>query len=525
MLKGIRFYLVITVSLMSFIFISRISAIGKTPAIWGNLEPGPYAVGFKTIEKYDYSRVSRLKRDYFGRPLDGERARPIQVCIWYPAESTTELPPMVYGEYAFPYPEDSRLFSFLSEIQNREIQWLHRLLDNDRGGVLDLLNVKVGAIRDAPPQPGSFPLIIYSPELGSAVSENLVLCEYLASRGFIVAATHSVGMTDLNPQLNQRDLETVIRDMENIIAVARDLPHVNINRLGITGFGSGGLAALLFQMRNSDIDAIASLNASYISASHLEHARQNPYYDIRRMASPLLQIYSDEMDSIDLSLVDSFEYSQRYSLKFNRLNHTDLTSYGMLSSLILNKETQPPEKAGARYEDMCTHVFNFFNAHLKGDYDSRQFFDAIASEKGVRDGLVEFKYQPARELPPTQVQFMNIIREDGAEKAFEIYEKFKGPGQVFFNEVVFNAIGYQFLQMGNFEDAIRVFKMNADAYPLSSNTWDSLAEACEASDQNKQAIKYLKKALEVLPGDTTTSEQLKEAIKSHAEESLERLGG
>ncbi|MEE8418364.1 MAG: tetratricopeptide repeat protein, partial [candidate division Zixibacteria bacterium] len=174
---------------------------------------------------------------------------------------------------------------------------------------------------------------------------------------------------------------------------------------------------------------------------------------------------------------------------------------------------------------MCTHVFNFFNAHLKGDYDSRQFVDATASEKGVRDGLVDFKYQRARKLPPTQVQFMNIIREDSVKKAFEIYEKFKGPGQVFFDEVVFNAIGYQFLQMGNFEDAIRIFKMNADAYPLSANTWDSLAEACEASGQNEQAIKYLKKALEVLPDDTTTSEQLKEAIKNHAEESLKRLEG
>ena len=520
-----RSYLVRIIFLFLFVFIGQTGAIGKTPAIWGDLEPGTYAVGFRTIEQYDYSRVSRPKSDYFGRPLDGERARPIQICIWYPAEITTELSPMVYGEYVFPYPEDSRFFDFLSEVQGREIQLLHRLLNNDRGGVLDLLNMKVGAIRDAPPQPGSFPLIIYSPELGSGISENLILCEYFASRGFMVAATHSVGMTELNPAPDQRDIETVIRDMEYIIAITRDLPHVDVDKLGIIGCGAGGSAALLLQMRNSDVDALASLDASYISANHLEQARQNPYYDIQRVASPLLQIYSGEMESVDLSLVDSFEYSQRYSLKFNRLNHYDLTSYGRLSSVILNKETQPPEKDGASYDDVCAYIFNFFNAHLNEDSDSREFIIAYDKKKGIDEGFIEFGFQPADQLPPTRPQFMGIIGNEGVAKAEEIYEKFNDSVQVFFEENVFNAIGYRLLQMGSFEDAIRIFKMNADAYPLSANTWESLAEACEASGQNELAIKYFKKTLEVLPGDTTNSEEFKEAIKNYAEEGLQRLEG
>jgi dienelactone hydrolase len=525
MLKSVRSYQVIAVALISWVFVGQSSADGKTPAIWGELEPGPYAVGFKTIEKYDHSRVSRPEHDYFGRPLDGERARPIQTCIWYPAETTTELSSMVYGEYVFPYPGDSRFFGFLSEVQGREIQSLHRLLNNNRGGVLDLLSLKVGAIRDAPLSEGSFPLIVYSPELGSGVAENLILCEYLASRGFMVAATHSVGMTDLNPLFNQRDLETIIRDMEYIIAITRDLPHVDVNRLGIMGFGTGGSAALLLQMRNGDVDAVASLDASYISANHLEQARQNPYYDIQRMTSPLLQIYSGEMESVDLSLVDSFEYSQRYSLKFNRLNHSDLTSYGRLSSMILREETQPQAKAGTSYDDVCIYIFNFFNAHLNENSDSREFVNTYGKKKGIDESSIEFGFQPADELPPTRAQFMGIIGNNGVAKAEEIYEKFKDSGQVFFEEAVFNAIGYQLLQRGNFDNAIRIFKMNTDAYPLSANTWESLAEACEASGQNEQAIKYFKKTLEVLPGDTTNPEEFKEAIKNYAEEGLQRLEG
>ncbi len=336
----------------------------------------------------------------------------------------------------------------------------------------------------------------------------------------MVAATHSVGMTGINPALDQRDLETVVRDMEFIIAAARDLPNVNVNKFGVVGCGSGGLAALLLQMRNSDIDVMASFDGSYISQDYLEQARQNPYYDVQRMTSPLAQIYSGEIESIDFSLVDSFEYSQRYSVKFSRLNHSDLTSYGKSSSLILRGGTQPPETDGAHYDELCSYVFNFLNAHLSEDQESQRFLEEFKGKNGI-----EYRFQPAGEIPPTPEEFIDIIREVGVERAFEIYEKFKGSGWVFFTEAVFNSIGYQFFQGGNLEDAIRIFKMNTDAYPLSANTWDSLAETCEASGQDEQAVKYLKKALEILPGDTTTSEQLKEAIKNHAEESLKRLEG
>jgi len=39
---------------------------------------------------------------YFGVPVEGERARPIQICVWYPAQANGELSEMTYGEYVFP---------------------------------------------------------------------------------------------------------------------------------------------------------------------------------------------------------------------------------------------------------------------------------------------------------------------------------------------------------------------------------------------------------------------------------------
>ena len=48
--------------------------------------PGPNAVGLRIVEQYDFSRGYRGETDVeTGKPIAGERARPVQTLIWYPA--------------------------------------------------------------------------------------------------------------------------------------------------------------------------------------------------------------------------------------------------------------------------------------------------------------------------------------------------------------------------------------------------------------------------------------------------------
>src|SRR5216110_3245617 len=75
------------------------SAAPPSSPLWGNLTPGPHAVGFRLLERYDASRVYRALRDLDGRPRSGERGRPIAAAVWYPAEGS-EKPPMTFGDYA-----------------------------------------------------------------------------------------------------------------------------------------------------------------------------------------------------------------------------------------------------------------------------------------------------------------------------------------------------------------------------------------------------------------------------------------
>jgi hypothetical protein len=52
---------------------------GQTAPLFHFIEkPGPYPVGLRVVEQYDYSRIYHSTTDDLGKPYQGERARPLQ---------------------------------------------------------------------------------------------------------------------------------------------------------------------------------------------------------------------------------------------------------------------------------------------------------------------------------------------------------------------------------------------------------------------------------------------------------------
>lgn len=87
------------------LLIVAVLAFGAAPAtagdgspLWGQLEPGPYAVGFRQIERSDHSRLHRLPVDMTGTAVAGERSRPLRISVWYPAEPGAGAP-LTLGDY------------------------------------------------------------------------------------------------------------------------------------------------------------------------------------------------------------------------------------------------------------------------------------------------------------------------------------------------------------------------------------------------------------------------------------------
>ena len=92
-------------------------------------------------------------------------------------------------------------------------------------------------------------------------------------------------------------------------------------------------------------------------------------------------------------------------------------------------------------------------------------------------------------------------------------------------EGVLNAIGYELLQSGRVPDAIGIFELNADAYPGSANTLDSLSDGYLAAGDKVKALDYARKALAALAGDKTASPEFKQQIRESSEGKIRQLGG
>lgn len=79
-------------SLLVALVASIVTSAQNAPLFQFTGKPGPYAVGLRVVEQYDYSRTYRHLTDDLGKPYRGERARPFQTLVWYPAEKSSAKP-------------------------------------------------------------------------------------------------------------------------------------------------------------------------------------------------------------------------------------------------------------------------------------------------------------------------------------------------------------------------------------------------------------------------------------------------
>ena len=60
-------------------------------------------------------------------------------------------------------------------------------------------------------------------------------------------------------------------------------------------------------------------------------------------------------------------------------------------------------------------------------------------------------------------------------------------------------MGYQLIQTKKFKEAIRIFQLNVEAYPKSSNVYDSLGEGYMDDGDKALAVANYQRSLELNP--------------------------
>src|SRR6202140_4200627 len=122
----------------------------------------------------------------------------------------------------------------------------------------------------------------------------------------------------------------------------------------------------------------------------------------------------------------------------------------------------------------------------------------FALSKAVWLPIVKASYDNRKSIAET---LSATIAYSGIDRAVKQYHDLKAsqPGIYNFDEDQLNTLGYQLLRANKFKKAIRIFQLNVEAYPQSSNVYDSLGEAYMDDGNKALAIANYQKSLQLNP--------------------------
>ncbi len=463
-------------------------------AFWGDLEAGPFQPGFRLIEASDATRSF---------PSDDGRgpvARPLRIYVWYPATGP-EGERMRLDDYVASALEDLR--TPLLPVP------LSKGLDP---AVLEKLRASpAGAYRGAPAAQGRFPLLVLGQGLYyESPFCHFVLCELLASHGYIVATSPLVGTRYRLVNINVEDVETEVRDMESVLAEARRLPFADPDALGAVGYDLGGMAGLLLAMRHPEIRAYLSFDSAILDKHYSGLPLTHPQYREERFRIPWMHMMQARFIRTIESRAEAPSLFERKSFGPSYLVHVPTTSHGTFSSYAaLGIDRAVPGYWGPPaadpkpiYEGICRLGLGFLDAHIKND---RSRLDEILRDPGVTGPAFEIERKDGPAGPPSAEELVDLIINNGMSEAGSAIMAARAayPGVALIEESVLNWLGAHFLYWwGREEEAIGVFELNVSLYPGSWNAHDSLGEAYAALGRREEAVRSYERSLELNPDNT-----------------------
>jgi dienelactone hydrolase len=504
------------------LLLSAGAAAQNAPLFHFTESPGPHSVGLKVVEKYDYSRTFFPLTDELGKPTTGERARPLQTLIWYPAVKTGGTP-MTVGDYANLMASET---SFDKPRPATAEGW--------KTAMAPTLKDSLWAVRDAPLEPGRFPVVIYAPSFGDMSWQNADLCEFLASHGYLVIGSTALGATTRNMTNDLGGIDAQARDISFLIGYAEKLPDADASEIAVAGFSWGGIANLFAAARDNRIDALVALDGSMRYYPGLVKAAGDVHPD--QMTIPLIFFTQGEF-----TLEDQERYLNDPAINqgpnvLNEWTHGDLITVHMLgmthgefSTMYQRNEdvwrhfSEGGQKADyGRAEGIpgfawvARYTLRFLDAYLKHDADALAWLKKTPAENGVPPHFISASFRAAKGTPATLESFRAELGRKGIDQAAEVYASMRKDDPDFkLAEQILEGWGDDLTDDGHLPEAIAILQLNVSLYPDSSDAFGHLGGAYAKAGQKQLAIDNYKKALEKNPQNEEAKKKLKELVNSN----------
>jgi len=513
-----QYILMIRILLASFLASFAVLAAAQDLAIvpaagFAGLSHGPAGVGWKLVQQHDYSRTYKgLIDTVSGEPIRGERARPIQTQIWYPARA--QGMPVTYADYVRTEASEEDFTRSTTDIN--AFMAAKRKDVAGRIGAAQAEKVfgqRMWAARDATFLPGTHPVVIYAPGSGGTGHDQADLGEYLASHGYIVITSRSLGAHTPIIDIGKDNADAQMRDIQFLISYAKSLPNADMTRVAVIGWSWGGMTNVLAAEQDSRIRALVSLDGTRepeytkpISPSRITV----PWLYIQRRPSTVSELNHQEIDT-SFSLLNALKYADIYQIVMYPMQHLDFSSAILRIQRPGYFDEYSRTEVEQAYHWTARYMLEFLNATLKNDASARAFLDRKPIDNGVPRHMATIQHAAAQPGPlPTREGFAEALRRRGFDHAADIYRELhaRDPGFVL-SETEINLWGYALMaRSGSLDDAVAMFKFGTSLYPDSFNLFDSLGEAQENRNDTAAAIASYRRSLELNPKNTNAASHL-----------------
>jgi hypothetical protein len=508
---------------------SSVRSPAYSSSLWGNLKPGPHRVGFRTLLTYDLSRPPVANASGIGKA--SVRGRQMQINVWYPARAARRASSMRFGDYVHLLAQELE-FGPLNAVRKQQGETKFIEQPSELGGnaaalkaVLPmLLGLEMAAIRNSQASTGSFPLIVF-PDY-RAPATNSIMCEYLASYGFVVATTTLKGTYESELDVALTGVETIAVDISFVIATLKALPMVDPERLALMGVGITASGCLAVLTRNPQVDALISLDGGIPTPFEDRLLKRTPYFDISAVRVPLLAIHAPH-PNVDPNILDQYKYSTQHRIHFPQMSEFHFLNYGMLERFAPEIIGKPPGDTRAGFEWASLYVLNFLNAYLKQDASGHAFLRSSPEANSVPRGLLSVKSKVGLKPPPTLSELKAITRKGGVQSLAAVYQQLKAEDpQPFTQETIvalFNWLSYQKDPDWKARRALSVIRL--DSYPDSARAHFTMAQVSVQLRETDLARKHFNEALRLLDSDADPllDFQTRRRIEQAAKQGLKNL--
>lgn len=469
---------------------------------------GPHGVGLQVVEQYDFSRTYQQLTDELGKDYQGERARPLQTLVWYPAERTNSQPLRV-SDYLALWATETNFRK--PRVPIRAQEW--------RSSMEPTLGMSLWAVRDAPPLCAHFPVIIYAPSFSSVSWENADLCEYLASHGYVVIASPSMGVSTRMMTLDLAGINAQARDISFLISYAHSRSNSNMSEIAVAGFSWGGISNLFTAARDNRVNALIALDGNLRFSPGLVKLAGDVHPE--EMTIPLLSFGQREFSFEDQdrcltaverdgpSVLNAWTHGDLIDVRMLGLTHVELSSMfqrredlwrEIFNYWQMNKADYDREDGIEGYAWLARYVLAFVDGYLKHDEASISYLKNTPAANGVPRHTMSVTYRAASGPPASLAGFRKEVGRQGFERVADIYEGFRKRRPAFaLEEHGIRSWAEELVDSNHVHEAIHLLNLLAQIYPSSSTVFECLGDIYLRCGQQEKAIDNYRTALDKNP--------------------------